>query len=403
MKKLLILSSQYPFGNKEQFLHNEISILKKEFDLYIIPTDNIKGLNKRQDTEDLEVFNFNRLSWITKVFSILFAFNFIFTLEFYKEIFVILKRKKIIFNIKHLLSFTLKAKYKYNLINRLIKKKFKDKIIIYSYWMYYQALIAIKLKRKLIAKCITRAHGFDLYEYRNIGNYIPYRLLIVKKVDRVYFISNDGLRYLSDKYIQYLHKFTLNRLGTIDLYNGNNQFHDKFTVVSCSWLVPLKRVHLILEALVTITDVEIKWIHFGDGPEKNRIVKLSNKLSSNIEFILKGNIQNEEVLDYYNKNQVDIFINVSETEGIPVSIMEAISFGIPVIATDVGGVSEIVINEYNGYLLSKNFRISNLTELIIRLIKEKNDVLRINARNLWIESYSLHKNVQEFINEINKN
>ena len=48
-------------------------------------------------------------------------------------------------------------------------------------------------------------------------------------------------------------------------------------------------------------------------------------------------------------------MNVSESEGIPVSIMEASSFGIPVIATNVGGVGEIVENGYNGLLLNKDF------------------------------------------------
>ena len=58
-----------------------------------------------------------------------------------------------------------------------------------------------------------------------------------------------------------------------------------------------------------------------------------------------------------------MFINVSSTEGIPVSIMEAMSFGIPVIATAVGGTPEIVNNE-NGYLLSKDPSAKELAEVI---------------------------------------
>ena len=48
------------------------------------------------------------------------------------------------------------------------------------------------------------------------------------------------------------------------------------------------------------------------------------------------------MLDYYKNNIIDIFINLSASEGIPVSIMDAISFGIPCIATNVGGTGEIV-------------------------------------------------------------
>ena len=49
-------------------------------------------------------------------------------------------------------------------------------------------------------------------------------------------------------------------------------------------------------------------------------------------------------------NDFDLFVNMSLSEGIPVSIMEAISFGIPIIATNVGGNAEIV-NDETGVLI----------------------------------------------------
>ena len=68
-----------------------------------------------------------------------------------------------------------------------------------------------------------------------------------------------------------------------------------------------------------------------------------------------GHYPNEELLRYYGSNHVDLFINTSSTEGVPVSIMEAQSFGIPVIATDTGGVKEVV-TEGTGSLLPVDFR-----------------------------------------------
>ena len=63
---------------------------------------------------------------------------------------------------------------------------------------------------------------------------------------------------------------------------------------------------------------------------------------------------NEKIMDFYRNNPIDIFINVSTNEGVPVSIMEAISFGIPIIATNVGGTNEIVINNITGWLVDKD-------------------------------------------------
>lgn len=64
---------------------------------------------------------------------------------------------------------------------------------------------------------------------------------------------------------------------------------------------------------------------------------LSKSLCFDVELtVLLGN---QLVYDFYRNNDVDVFVNLSESEGIPVSIIETISFGVPVVATDVGGNS----------------------------------------------------------------
>lgn len=61
-----------------------------------------------------------------------------------------------------------------------------------------------------------------------------------------------------------------------------------------------------------------------------------------------------------------MFINVSSSEGLPVSIMEACSFGIPIIATNVGGTAEIVQAGVNGILLKEQFETEVLKQAILR-------------------------------------
>ncbi len=63
---------------------------------------------------------------------------------------------------------------------------------------------------------------------------------------------------------------------------------------------------------------------------------MSKRLETRI--VLRGGISNAEVFQFYRDNKVDLFVNASTSEGLPVSIMEAISFGIPSIATNVGGL-----------------------------------------------------------------
>ena len=132
--------------------------------------------------------------------------------------------------------------------------------------------------------------------------------------------------------------------------------------------------------------------------------KASSELQ-NISFEFMGNRENSEILDFYSTNHIDLFINLSSSEGIPVSIMEALSSAIPVLATNVGGVKEIV-NIKNGYLIDKDLecqKISSTIEEHLNLNSKKNSLMRKNAYAFWWENYNATKNYKQFINYINTN
>ena len=104
-------------------------------------------------------------------------------------------------------------------------------------------------------------------------------------------------------------------------------------------------------------------------------------------------------MHFYETNHVDLFINVSSSEGIPVSIMEALSFGIPVIATNVGGVPEIIQDSKNGILLDVNCSAGEIADAIIKYINlDKPSITQLsqNARSFWIKNYSADTNYNIF-------
>ena len=108
------------------------------------------------------------------------------------------------------------------------------------------------------------------------------------------------------------------------------------------------------------------------------------------------------MLHYYETHPVDLFINVSSFEGIPVSIMEAMSRGIPVAATPVGGIPEIV-NQDNGFLFSINPSASEIREVLKNfygLKKEKQLQKRSSAFATWENMYNAETNYLSFINEL---
>ena len=133
-------------------------------------------------------------------------------------------------------------------------------------------------------------------------------------------------------------------------------------IFSCSSIIPLKRVNLIGEAVVKLS-FPVKWIHIGGGKQLESIKKKFLNSPKNITICFTGQVNNKEVRKYFVDKPADLFINVSITEGVPISIMEAMSAGIPVFATDVGGTSEIV-NSENGKLLPADLTPEYLAEQI---------------------------------------
>jgi glycosyltransferase involved in cell wall biosynthesis len=111
-------------------------------------------------------------------------------------------------------------------------------------------------------------------------------------------------------------------------------------------MTPVKRLDLWVSALVRCR-VPLLWTHIGSGPEEEKIRNLCVSLPGHVQSRFLGRMRNKEVLCYYATNKVDLFANVSESEGLPVAIMEALSYGIPVGATLAGGTGELV-SEDNG-------------------------------------------------------
>lgn len=118
-------------------------------------------------------------------------------------------------------------------------------------------------------------------------------------------------------------------------------------------------------------------------------------------YNFKGKVDNREVIEFYKSNKVSAFITVSSTEGCPVSIMEAMSYGIPIIGTRVGDIPYMI--DKNGLLLSENPSVSDISEAIREIMdasSEKEESMRQASYKLWEENFNVDKNVPRFIQEL---
>lgn len=234
-----------------------------------------------------------------------------------------------------------------------------------------------------------------------------------KYIDYIFFICKDGYNYYIDLIGEKnKSKYHISRLGIenkylIDNYKIENLLKNNLKIVSCSYIVSRKRINYIVEALYKINNIKIEWTHIGNGIDKNKIEILSKKLlakKDNIRYNFMGYLDNESIKRYLNENYFDYFVSTSEAEGLPISMMEAISFGIPVIATNVGGVSEIV-NKDTGILIDPNNCVDELVNAIYHVSSMPYDEkieLRKSCRENWEINYIADKQYTLFINDLKR-
>jgi glycosyltransferase involved in cell wall biosynthesis len=411
--KILIFTKDFPFSREPHpFFDPELPHLDASFESIVLVPKQLGGKKKDLfphimiETTLGELIEPRRI--IQYSLKTLLFFD-IFSLDFYKEI--IKKPKQTL----HFSSFMMLILYLGDAIKtkkwvlRYIDRNNIDlaKTIFYTYWLdgTTLGLCLAKLKYPEM-KVISRAHGYDLYDERMTFSYIPFRPEIFQNLNKVYTASLDGQQYLSNRYPLYKNIFNVANLGVRDPGFVTKQSDDAiFRIVSCSEMVPVKRLELLIYGLKNLGDLKknylFSWVHIG-GPLDTKIEKFAEMtLPQNIECRFLGVIPNSDVINFYKNNPIDIFINVSQSEGLPVSIMEAQACGIPVIASAVGGNKEI-INEKVGILLNADPTPEEIALGIINfmenpeLIKERKYFSRIN----YEEKYDANKNFQLFAQEL---
>lgn len=393
-KKLVLLTQYFPYKGPVEFLDDEILILSKKYDLVKIgcirPQSSQLGYVLPPNVEVSPLKPQGKVGLLKNI-------------SFFKILRIIrlMLNESNPLNLKFVLNrlHTLLRAFAISEFIMRMNVDFKN-TTFYSFWMNDNALALSLLKTdNKIDKFVLRTHGYDLYDVRNIYGAIPFRKFVYQQANLILPISNHGVNYLKTKFSNYSAKYKLSCLG-VPSYGLNPYASETIIrIVSCSRLIPLKRVEKIIKVISLLTSKKtVEWIHFGGGELASQIDKLAReKLSGKASYTLMGQTPKVEILNYYKTNQVDFFINLSEHEGLPVSMMEAQSFGIPIVANDVGGVNEIV-NDQTGILFKKNENCKKIANAISEsLLLERNNKLRQKSRHFWKENFNSEKNYTEFV------
>ena len=294
---------------------------------------------------------------------------------------------------------------------KIIRKNPQEKWVAEGYWLSGPAYAVALIKRKYPGViCISRAHSSEIDVVRNPAAVCQMKKFIYRYLDRIFFVSEWGKRnftaIMSEYGIKTGEKCIVSRLGVVkkneDINPGSSDCI--FRILTCSRAVKLKRLDLLAKALEEISDTKIEWTHIGDGPDLEIIKEQAKKLPANIVVRFLGSMSNEKVHDYLGSSPIDLFVNVSQYEGLPVSVMEAFAYGIPALATSAGGTAELV-NDNTGKLIPVETGSSDLADYIrdmIDKIKRDPAAYKKNAFSTWNTQYNQSSNYSQFFEEVDK-
>lgn len=407
-KRIVVLTGHYPFSHTVEFIDSEIVEMSERVQNIIILSG---GRNKTLCSAIPNNVQALRISFDYHLARCLaYACCKMFSMDTYRELVYAKKVLSFSFNLKILKSlfyYYAVSKRFIIWITRNVDREDKE-IILYSYWLAESAYALAVLKKKGFQfRAIARGHGGDVFLDRG---YLPFRGLIYSYLNEIHFVSDAGREHFFQKtaprdFTKKAKLFT-HRLGhykSNEIQNPQQDDDDDsiFHIVSCSSVIPLKRLDLIVDALALIQDKAIRWTHFGDGFCMKELKKMieTKLFHSNFIVSLEGQVDKDRILEFYETVPIDVFMNVSDYEGIPVSIMEAMSHGIPVIARDIGGNREIVFHKVNGLLLPPSAIPEDIAEAVQQywaMSSTKKQIFRNNAWDTWNVYYNAQINNSKF-------
>jgi len=269
--------------------------------------------------------------------------------------------KNFIFGIKSLFWFVF-------LKNYLIK----DNTSLHAQFATQASIISVLFKQyhKNVDYSFT-FHAHDIYFSNGWFD------LLVNESNCAFSISEYNLNYVKKAFPDAKkHKFLLSRLGVFLPKRFETRKQKIFTIGFLSWWTEKKGLLVLLQAfdlLIQKQNLQLKLIVAGDGPMRDRTEKFIKKhnLTPYIKDI--GKVFGETKRNFY-KN-IDVFVLPSiqakkDMDGIPVVLMESISYGIPIISTGLSGIPEICRHNYNGLLIKPNDKYS-LSKAILKFYNMK--------------------------------
>ncbi|MEK7116785.1 MAG: glycosyltransferase family 4 protein [Patescibacteria group bacterium] len=240
-------------------------------------------------------------------------------------------------------------------------------------------LLAKKYKLKLQIQIHGDYFGSPYWRKESFLNGLRYYLgkFLLKKADSVRVVSKrtkDSLIKLGLMSEKIMVVPIYSPISEKDLSEKNKKENNKFIFLTAGRLVNVKNISLQIQVMKEVIKnySNINLLIAGDGPERNKLENLSKKLKIENKIKFLGWQNNLE--EFY--KQADAFLLTSNYEGWGMVVVEAASFGLPIIMTDVGCAGEIIENKESGIIIKVDDE-KALAAAMIKLIQNRDFGIKI--------------------------
>lgn len=341
MKTVLLLTEAYPFGGltEEAFVRPEIDALAAAFDRVIVLPVSERGpmatglppnVEVRRDVIDSRIWQHK---WLRPI-----------------------RHPLALFRGADDFRYAFAAATVAQALEKIVGERglTPDNTVMEAFWFDFPSSALCKLRRRGF-RYVVRAHGYDIYTPRAPRQ----RERAIAASDGVYAVSEAGADYLRSRFNRLRLKINTAYLGTdlrVDGTRHSTCGAKSVRLLTVAQAIPRKRCDLCLRfahaLAVARPGWSIEWTLIGDGSELEAIrAQVASYSRENFRANILGAMSHSDVMAYLSRHTVDWLMLLSDEEGFGLVLIEAMSHGIPVIATDVGGIGESV-DDTSGLLLA---------------------------------------------------
>ena len=249
---------------------------------------------------------------------------------------------------------------------RVARLEKPDAVLAYNLTPY--GLIAWLVARLSGCMVMVSLIGTDFNHRLRLRFIGPVLLAILRNVDRVLVFGDDARASLIARGLQAENVFALPNTTNTTVYYPDPTTQPDKDLIFVGYLRPGKRVDLILQALKNIHESrpQTSLLIVGDGDQRAALEQLAQSLglSHAVEFY------GESDAVIHQLRRARIFIMLSEHEGLPMALIEAMCAGLPGVSTSVGAVPTVIAHGQNGYMVTTPADPTRVAEYLLHLLDD---------------------------------